>query len=141
MSENSALGGIAITADSIPRLWRPKLASVEPGSVDAYYMLATYCFVIARKLEYFYKATREFALKADPALAAEIKRDNEAIHAILASGPEWKAAAEKAEEQMIRLCREIGKEHEELLTQVASEAPQETPSDPILESVSAPVTR
>jgi len=116
MSHGSALGGIALAADWPQIRNRSKLKSVEPGSVDAYYMLAAYVFDLTRKLEYVYKAARPFVLQADPALAAEIKRDNEALDAL---GTKWKAIAEKAEEILLRLYGEIGAEHETLLTLVA----------------------
>lgn len=116
MCEGTALGGIALAVDDIKVRLNPKLKSVEPGSVDGFYLLAAYVFDVARKLEYVYKATRVFALQADPALAAQIQRDNKAIEA---TGMRWKEAAEKAEEILLRLYREIGEEHEQLLNLVA----------------------
>lgn len=113
----SALGGIALAVDVIQTKGQSKLKSVEPGSVDAYYMLAAYVFDLSRKLEYVYKASRQFALQADPALAAEIKKDNEALGAL---GANWKAVAEKAEEILLRLYREIAEEHEILLKLAAA---------------------
>lgn len=118
MSEESALGGACLAFDWIQIKHRSKLDSVKPGSIDAYYMLAAYVFDLARKHEYVYKAAREFALQADPALAAEIKRDNEALDAVAGK---WEAAARKAEEIMLRLYREVGEEHEKLLNRVAAQ--------------------
>lgn len=118
MSQESALGGACLALDWIQIKRRSKLDSVTPGSIEAYYMLAAYVFDLARKNEYVYKATREFALRADPKLAAEIKRDNEALDAL--SG-KWEAAARKAEDIMLRLYGEIGEEHERLLNQVAEQ--------------------
>ena len=118
MSQESALGGACLAFDWIQIKNKSKLDSVTPGSVEAYYMLAAYVFDLVRKHEYVFKATREFALRADPKLAAEIKRDNESLDAL--SG-KWEAAARKAEEIMLRLYREVGEEHERLLNQVAGQ--------------------
>lgn len=119
MSTESDLGGICLAVNGVKIKRKSKLKSVEPGSIDAYYMLATYAFDLARKMEYIYKATREFARRADPALAAEIKQDNDALDAL---GADWKASAEKAEEILLRLYQQIGEEHEKLLEQVAAKA-------------------
>jgi|SRR5882724_6045114 len=116
MSTESDLGAICLAVDGVQIRRASKLKSVKPGSVDGFYMLATYAFDLARKMEYVYKATREFARQADPKLAAEIKRDNDALDAL---GTDWKARAEKAEEIILRLYNEIGEEHEKLLEQVA----------------------
>jgi hypothetical protein len=119
MSEKSALGGICLGVDSVQHASRPKLASVKPGSVEGFYMLAAFCFDAARKMEYIFKATREFGLAADQALAAEIKRDNDAVKEAGGSEGYWKETAERLEEIIIRLYKEVGREHEQLLERVA----------------------
>jgi hypothetical protein len=107
-----ALGGACLAFDTWPHLGTPKLGSVQPGSIEAYYMLAAYCFEAARKMEYCFKATKGYALKADKALAAEIKRDNEAV---VKAGPGWEGIAKKSEEILRRLIGEVAPEHERLL--------------------------
>jgi hypothetical protein len=107
-----ALGGIALVMEQVVRHNNPKLASVVPGSVDAYYMLATFCFDLSRKVNYAFKATRAFASHADPALAREVLADYERLNA---DDLTWKERAERAEEIIVRQWTEIGAEHERLL--------------------------
>ena len=110
------LGSVALACDRIPRLLSPKLASVKPGSTESYYMLATFCFDAARKMEYLFKALRPFAERGDPGLAGEIKRHNDHINA-----PDltWEERARRAESVMLELCEDIGEDHEALLNRVA----------------------
>ena len=122
MSEEgeSALGSICLLVDSVQHGTSHKLASVEPGSVDGFYMLAAFCFDAARKMEYMFKATRQFAEQADPRLAREIRADNDAVKK--AGGGEknyWKPTAEALEKIMLRLYNEIGNEHDRLLRDAA----------------------
>lgn len=122
MHLETALGTMALAVDSVQHAKGAKLGSVEPASLDGFYMLAAFCFDAARKMEYIYKATRRFAEEADPVLAAEIRRDNEAVKA--AGGPKgyWKPTAEELEKIVLRLYNEIGEEHDRLLKKVASTA-------------------
>ncbi|HVH10221.1 MAG TPA: hypothetical protein VM736_10520 [Gemmatimonadales bacterium] len=115
MSTGNTLGSIAIAVDTWPMKTSPKLESVGTDPERRFYMLAAYCFEAARKLEYVYKATRRYALEADPALAAEIKRDNEAVSA--ASG-DWKRTAETTEKILLRLLGEITEEHQTIVNLV-----------------------
>jgi acyl-CoA reductase-like NAD-dependent aldehyde dehydrogenase len=112
MSFGTTLGSIGIAVDSWPRTSTPKLASVGNDPEQRFYLLATYCFDAARKLEYVYKATRRYALEADPALAAEIKQDNEALSA---ARKDWKQSAETAERILLRLLEETAEDHEKIL--------------------------
>lgn len=118
MSYDSPLGDVCLAVDSWPFRQRSKLGSVGDSPDARFYMLATYCFDAARKLEYVFKATKAYALKANPELAREIKRDNEAI---AAAGEDWKAMAYAAEKVLLRLLGEIMREHEELLNRVAGQ--------------------
>lgn len=116
MSEARALGGISLAADDVQTGAGSKLATLREGTDDDHtWMLTAYCFDLARKLEYVYKAAREFAAFADPALAREIRTDNQAI----GEAATWRARAEAAEEILIRIRSEIGDEHHALLDQVA----------------------
>lgn len=80
-----------------------KLASVEVGKPEAFYMLAAYCFDLSRKLEYLAKAARPFAEHVPPELEREITADNNAINA---KDLTWEERAKVAEKIMIRLHRE-----------------------------------
>jgi hypothetical protein len=112
MSAERALGSICIIADSIPRKTAPKL-TMEPGSKEGFYMLAAYCFNLARKMEYVFKATREFGREADPTLARDIKTTGDEIYGNPKSS--WQEIAKKEEEALLRVFRDIEAEHERLL--------------------------
>jgi hypothetical protein len=109
------LGGIAGAGDRPVRLATPKLASVEAGSLESYYMVATFCFDLQRKLEYVCKAALEYEPQMDSLLARQIIADNAAI----ADEPTWKQRAEMAEKIMLRLYKEIGDEHDRGLRSAA----------------------
>jgi hypothetical protein len=111
-----ALGSVAHACDRIPRLQSPKLSSVKPGSTESYYMLATFCFDAARKMEYVFKALRPFAERGDPDLAREIKSHNDHINA---ADLTWEERARRAESVMLELFAQIGEDHEDVLNRVA----------------------
>jgi hypothetical protein len=115
-SIRQALGDLCLIYDESVHQYRPKLATVEPGSIDAYYMLAAFCFDLARKMEYMYKATRRFAEYADAAPAAQVLADNKRINA---PGRSWKQVAETTEGILLRLARQIVPEHRRLLERAA----------------------
>ena len=119
MTERTALGGICLGVNGTQHTVGPKLGSVEAGSREEIYMLAAFCFDAARKMEYIFKATRGFALEADPELAQEIKRDNDAVKRAAGAEKDWKKTAEALEQVIIRLYSEVGAEHERLLDRVA----------------------
>jgi hypothetical protein len=112
----ATLGALCGLGDTPVRRLSPKLNSVEPGSVEAFYMVATFCFDLQRKLEYMCKATLEYESRMDSGLAREILADNEALQA---EGLSWKQRAELAEEIMLRLYREVGPQHEKGLQRAA----------------------
>ncbi len=99
-----------------PRGFTDKLASVEVGKPESYYMLATYCFDLERKLEYLTKVTLRFAEHIPPELAHEILEDNEAINA---KGLKWEERAKNAEKIMIRLHRDGGEDAHRVLSESA----------------------
>ncbi|MGZ8415298.1 MAG: hypothetical protein ACXW61_12510 [Gemmatirosa sp.] len=90
---------------------------VKVGTEEAFYLLATYCFDLQRKMEYLYKATRAFAPFGDPVIARQLLADERHINA---PGLTWKQRALRAEARMLDLQREIGLEHRRLLEQVAN---------------------
>jgi hypothetical protein len=112
-----ALGNICLDVDGNQEHESPKLASVKPGSVEAYYMVAAFCFNLTRKLHYMFKATKGFAGNADGKLAQEIKKDNEYLYD--RSMTTWKERAERAEKVMLRLYGDIHEEYERLLEEAA----------------------
>jgi hypothetical protein len=112
----TALGNLAIISEKSTTRTSRKLDAVKPRSDDAFFMLAAFCFDLSRKMNYFFRATREFGLEADPDLARLVLEDNEAINA---NGLTWEERARAAEAIMIRSVYELGEEHERLLAKVA----------------------
>jgi hypothetical protein len=111
MSVNSALGAMAVVVDRIPTMTKNKLLGIKPGSDEAFYLLAAYCFNLSRKLEYFFLAAREFGLDADRTVVQRLKRDRDEL---ARAGSEWREIAEKEEELMRRLYGEINNDYETL---------------------------
>lgn len=103
-------GQLAAGEPDLLALWgrdRGRLGGpVRAGSEESFYLLATYCFDIQRKLEYMYKATRAFARHGDPKLARQLLADERRINA---PGLSWKQRALRAEARMLELQREIGR--------------------------------
>ena len=100
---------------------------VKPGSEEAFYLLATYCFDLQRKMEYLYRAARVFGLRGDPAFARDLLNDERRINR---AGLTWKQRAQQAEARMLELQREIGREHLELLKRVAAGGGQQKSEEP-----------
>jgi hypothetical protein len=112
-----ALGNLCIIVDGSQQHETRKLDSVEPGSVEAYYMVAAFCFDLARKLDYVFKATKAFADHADGDLAREVKADYDVLYDRRVKT--WKERAERAEEVLLRLYDEVAKDHDRLLERAA----------------------
>ncbi len=119
----TALANIALGTDNHPKGATPKLESVGQDVDKRFYMLATFCFDLSRKLKYICLALREHWPDADPAFAKRILQDNEFIN----PGPgslSWEEMAIRAEEVMKGLWQEIQQEHfEENLREIAARAP------------------
>jgi hypothetical protein len=90
-----------------PKRSTPKLATVEVGTPDSYYLLATYCFDLSRKLMYLSKVATPFSDSVPAELAQEILSDTDAINA---PGLTWRQRAETAETIMLRLHDELNQE-------------------------------
>lgn len=118
-SAERAIGNLCMISERSVTHRSPKLAEVEPGSPESFYMLATFCFDLSRRMNQLYKATRALARAAEPELASEILRDNEAINK---AGMSWQQRAEAAEQIMLRLVAEIGEEHQAVLREIAGGA-------------------
>lgn len=99
-----------------PRGLTKKLESVEVGSQESFFLLATYCFDLSRKLEYLSKVALPFAEHIPPVIAREILEDTDRINA---PGGTWETRARAAEEIMLRLHEEIGEESRQALERAA----------------------
>ncbi len=115
-SIETAIGNIAIISEKSTTRKSKKLKSVKIGSDEAYYMLAAFCFDLSRKVNYLFRATQEFAPKADPELAQLFMEDNEAINE---DGLTWEERAKRAEAIMLRSVGELEEQHERVLREVA----------------------
>lgn len=112
MAVPSVLGSISLAANTPVRRQRLKLEGLEAGTPEFDWMLATYCFDLARKLEYVCKATLDYAPQGDGQFAGQILRHNDAINE---DGISWEARARRAEQILRDLYQEIGARHEDIL--------------------------
>jgi hypothetical protein len=117
------LGNIALGTDNHPKGFTPKLESVGQDVDERFYMLATFCFDLSRKLKYICLALREHWQDADPEFAKRILQDNELIN----PGPgnlSWEEMAKRAEDVMKGLWQEIRNEgFDQTLREIAGKAP------------------
>lgn len=79
------------------------LRSLDGGTRELFYMLATYCFDLQRKLLYFSKVAYPFAKYMPEDLAEVVRDDTEVIN----GGPSWEDRAKAAEAIMLRLLSEV----------------------------------
>jgi hypothetical protein len=103
----SQLGAMALGTDDHSRGLTPKLGSVGADPDERFYMLATFCFDLSRKMKYISLALQEYYDDAPPEFAKKI-RDHERY---LNPRPEenfipWKEMATRAEEVMKQLWSE-----------------------------------
>jgi hypothetical protein len=110
-----------------PKGYTDKMASVTVGTPEAYFMLATYCFDLMRKLNYLVKIARPFAEHIPAELAAEILQHNEAINA---RDLTWEQRAKVAQDIMLGLYGEGGEEPELLLKKAAERVGREGKASP-----------
>ena len=98
-----------------------KLAKIDVKSPEAFYLLATYCFDLERKLEYLVQVTRPYAPFLPPALAVQMAEDTAIINQ---EGISWEQRAIAAQTIMIRLYRENGgDEYEQTLKEASEKQP------------------
>jgi hypothetical protein len=114
---DAVLGTLSAGTQPPPRGRTGKLDSVEVGSPESFYLLATFCFDLSRKFEYLSKVARPFADQIPPELASEILDDSQAISAALT----WKDRATIAESIMLRLHDELGDENARVLQRAADQ--------------------
>jgi hypothetical protein len=103
------LANVALGTNNHPRGQTPKLESVGSDPNERFFMLATFCFDLSRKLKYISYALREYYPFADEEFKEKILADERYINP-KPTAISWKTMAERAEEVMIRL-------HGELLAQ------------------------
>jgi hypothetical protein len=120
---SAQLGNMALGTDNHPKGATPKLASVGQDVDQRFFMLATFCFDLSRKLKYICLALREHWENADPEFARRVLQDNELIN----PGPgslSWEEMAQRAEDVMKGLWQEIQHEgFEQNLRELAGKAP------------------
>ncbi len=121
-SADAALGAIALGTDNHPKGLSPKIDSVGMDPDERFYMLATYCFDLSRKLKYISLALKDFMDSAEPHLAARIKHENDIINPPDNANLPWKDRARRAEDLMKKLFSEIQgtHRHSEILNKRAS---------------------
>ena len=117
---DTTLSLIALATNNHPRGRTPKLASVGDDPDERFFMLATFCFDLSRKLKYISHALREYYPGREqeppgPEYAERILADECYINPKAIKDPSrvilpWEAMAIRAEEVMIRLHNELMRE-------------------------------
>jgi len=119
---SAQLGNMALGTDNHPKGATPKLASVGQDVDQRFFMLATFCFDLSRKLKYICLTLKEHWGDADPEFAKRVLQDNELIN----PGPgslSWEEMAQRAEDVMKGLWQEIQHEgFEQNLRELAGKA-------------------
>ncbi len=100
------LGAIALGTDGHPRGLTSKLDSVGTDPDERFFMLATFCFDLSRKLKYITLALQEFYRDAPPELAKKIRDHERYINPKPDSIP-WEEMARRAEQVMKELYAEV----------------------------------
>lgn len=100
------LANIARATNNHPRGRTPKLESVGTDPDERFFMLATFCFDLSRKLKYISLALKDYFGEEDEAFAEKILRDEQFINPKPDALP-WEAMAIRAEEVMKRLHQEL----------------------------------
>jgi hypothetical protein len=100
------LANIARATNNHPRGRTPKLASVGNDPDERFFMLATFCFDLSRKLKYISLALKDYFGQEDPEFAAKILADESYINPKPTELP-WEDMAIRAEEVMKRLHQEL----------------------------------
>src|SRR5262245_61415592 len=78
-------------------------ANADERTREVIFLLATYCFDLARRLEYLTEVTRPFAGSIPPTLASQILQDNVSIDGGEVS---WQVRATNAQTIMFRLAKD-----------------------------------
>jgi hypothetical protein len=121
------LGMIALGTDGHPRGLTPKLESVGADADERFYMLATFCFDLSRKLKYITLALQEFYREAPPEFAKMIRDHERYINPKPDTIP-WEEMARRAEQVMKELFAEVQETgYAEALNELADRAEQGEP--------------
>lgn len=135
LTADAALGAIAMATNNHPKGASSKLDSVGSDPDERFYMLATFCFDLSRKLKYISLALEQHWDTADPELARRILDDNEFINPTDPDDPDrrlpWKDMAHRAEDVMKKLWSELHHEkgHNDTLIKRAEKA--KMPREPL----------
>jgi hypothetical protein len=105
---STQLGKMAIGTDGHPRGLTPKLDSAGTDPDERFYMLATFCFDLSRKLKYITLALADFYKACPPEFAKRI-RDHERYINPKPDPISWLEMARRAEEVMKELYAEVDK--------------------------------
>ena len=108
---DTTLTFIALATNNHPRGQTPKLESVGDDPDERFFMLATFCFDLSRKLKYISHALREYypgrdARPPGPEFAQTIL-DDECYINPKPTTISWKEMAIRAEKVMVRLHKEL----------------------------------
>lgn len=100
------LGMIALGTDGHTRGLTPKLESVGDDPNERFYMLATFCFDLSRKLKYITLALQEYYRDAPPEFARMIRDHERYINPKPDTIP-WEEMARRAEQVMKELFAQV----------------------------------
>jgi hypothetical protein len=121
----TTLGKMALGTDGHPRGLTPKLESAGTDPDERFYMLATFCFDLSRKLKYITLALQEFYKACPPEFAKQI-RDHERYINPKPDMISWEEMARRAEEVMKAMYAEVQKTgYTEILNELADRAEQQ----------------
>ena len=116
------LAQIALGTDGHPRGLTPKLDSVGADADERFYMLATFCFDLSRKLKYITLALQEFYREAPPEFAKMI-RDHESYINPKPDTIPWEEMARRAEQVLKELFAQVQESgYAEALNELADRA-------------------
>ena len=119
---NQKLGMIALSTDGHPRGLTPKLDSAGTDADERFYMLATFCFDLSRKLKYITLALQEFYRDAPPEFAKMI-RDHERYVNPKPDTIPWEEMARRSEQVMKELFARVQETgYAEVLNELADRA-------------------
>ena len=96
------LGMLATSPDGHPRGLTPKLDSVGTDPDERFYMLATFCFDLSRKLKYITLALQDYYRETPPEFAKMIRDHERYINPKPDTIP-WEEMARRAEQVMKEL--------------------------------------
>ena len=101
-SLSQQLGMLALGTNGHPRGLTPKLESVGTDPDERFYMLATFCFDLSRKLKYITLALQDYYRETPPEFARMI-RDHERYINPKPDAISWEEMARRAEQVMKQL--------------------------------------